>query len=192
MEVKSDVLKKASEEMTKANGNDATSIVNDIISAAKPTRKTVNEKIWKDMYSDFFTGKDVSKNDPRGDMWIEVAGGVHNPVDIVNDDGSVIDTVPPISGKISINQDAVKAVGGQNIGTKHAAIKASNPLDAAVYQNNIARTIGNATDVKDISNEWNDFFSRNKNKEGGLVDAIKKSNETTNDDKVDTSKLIIE
>ena len=71
---------------------------------------TFPEFVFNQVFKDFFNSKEKSSDDVTLLKWLEIAGNVYTPVNLVDENGNVVGVVPPILNRASISKD-VNIVG---------------------------------------------------------------------------------
>lgn len=152
----SDKLKDTKREKVKDQIN---SIYNDLIVIENAK---LPEDIFVEHFLDHFRygGGDISN--PLNIKWIELSGSVYNEVDIIDDLGNIIYTVPPLLDRATIDEESVK-LNFSNIAATY--VLKSNNL-ASVGTNYLNNKIGNLDKmVESNSNNmyaarWANIFTR--------------------------------
>lgn len=136
-----------------------TAIHNEVVSVKK---STIPEVVFKVYFLDFFkSGMNTPDRDFKYAKWIELSRSPYNEVDVIDNAGNVIFTVPPLYVKPSID-DSVIDINFSNISSKY--ILKSNRLksDADNYLSTELTPIGDklTSNTEDITSRWLEIFKR--------------------------------
>ena len=125
-----------------------------------------NAKLPEDIFVEYFldhfrygTG-DISN--PLNIKWIELSGSIYNEVDIINDSGNIVYTIPPLLDRASVDEEAIK-LNFSNVAATYVLKSNNLPSVGVNYLNN---KIGNldkmveANNANMYSERWNNIFAR--------------------------------
>jgi len=82
-------------------------VYNEIVVENKPDHGELPESVFKDHFLDYFKNIEKAEDDTKLLKWIEVSGGPYNPTDLIDNNGDVVLTVPPIYGKPDVDDEAL-------------------------------------------------------------------------------------
>ena len=121
--------------------------------------------IFKNGFLPYFTGEKEHPNVIA--KWIEVAGGANRPVKLVDDDGNLLDVVPPIFGthinnKSTSNLDTVMRKA--ELQNKHFPGAGDR-----VLKEELNKTIANSGSSRELS-EWSLILDKYSNKKDEVVE----------------------
>ena len=123
---------------------------------------TFPEFVFNQVFKDFFNAKDRSSDDVTLLKWLEIAGNVYTPVNLVDADGNVVGVVPPILNRATIPND-INIVGM----TQHYdLLKNRHAGSATKHLAHMTDVIGSSIVVEPIytKSDW-DKVNPNKGKE---------------------------
>ena len=123
---------------------------------------TFPEFVFNQVFKDFFNSKERSSDDVTLLKWLEIAGNVYTPVNLVDADGNVVGVVPPILNRATIPNDINIAGMTQH----YDLLKNRHAGSASKHLEHMTNVIGNSITVEPIytKSDW-DKVNPNKNKE---------------------------
>lgn len=129
-----------------------------------PVNAQLPENIFIEYFLDFFRNYNTGDlNEPLNLKWIELSGSVYNEVDILNAEGDVIYTVPPLMARADLDGKPIedfnfsKMVGEYNLRSNRLQTDAQNFLN---NQLNGLDTQISSDHIPSIAARWNQVFSR--------------------------------
>ena len=129
------------------------------------TRGKCPEYVFKEYFYDFFkTGTNNVTNTNLTLKWLDLAGGDYNEVDVINDEGETIFTVPSIISRPNINKSTSDKVDFINLGHK---IEQKNKWMAGAGDKLASDTLSKTKDtildnksIEDDKSRWKAIFKR--------------------------------
>ena len=116
-------------------------LIEPTLSVRKPI--TFPELVFNQVFKDFFNAKNVSSDDVTLLKWLEIAGNVYTPVNLVDADGNVVGVVPPILNRATVD-NGVNIVGM----TQHYdLVKNRHAGSATKHLNHMTTVIGDSITV---------------------------------------------
>ena len=70
---------------------------------ASRENEKVPEIVFKEYFADYFNNHEYEKDPTKLSQWIGLSGGYYDEVDLVNEAGEVVDTVPGFYGRLEIS-----------------------------------------------------------------------------------------
>ena len=125
-----------------------------------------NAKLPEDIFVEYFLehfkygGGDI--NNPLNIKWVELSGSVYNEVDIIDDMGNVIYTVPPLLDRATVDEEAIK-LNFSNIAATYVLKSNNLPSVGVNYLNNKIGNLDKMVESKNTniySERWASVFNR--------------------------------
>lgn len=123
----------------------------------------IPEIVFKEYFLEFFYGMTKKETDsPLALKWIELSGGPYNEVDVVDDLGNIIYSVPSLFTRPEVNADKLK---GLSFGSMYVTFKAKTNRTEADGINYLNRELSSLpksveTDSNLDVNRWLAIFQR--------------------------------
>jgi len=121
------------------------------------------EDVFKEYFLDFFQNGDVDNiNTPLMAKWIELSGSPYNEVDVYNNQGNVMYTVPPVLARPTIGDKPITNVDFSNIAGTYKLKANRLTQDADKYLNNKLNGLEKqvVSDSQDtLIRDWHNIFS---------------------------------
>jgi len=93
--------------------------------------KQMPKAVYDEVFKPYFTGqKPVDENTPIISKWVEYAGNVRTPVDLVDENGVVVETVPGIIRPTPADFVQGLGIDFRKLGTEYELLKDRNALEA--------------------------------------------------------------
>ncbi len=166
--------------MTKTEKNELDFIDNAIkIFHEDIVNKTENKKmpllVFNEFFLQYFNGSEEIKNDnPIISKWIEFAGSVFSPVDIIDSKGKIVNTVPALYIKNENNMRESKNIDYSTISSEFNLISKRSGVAGDAYientLNNVSKKI-NKTDTE--KSNWNNVMNTLGSNVKGSMTTIK-------------------
>ena len=123
------------------------------------------EYVFKEYFYDFFkTGTNNVTNTNLALKWLDLAGGGYNEVDVINDEGETIFTVPSIISRPTINQTVSDQVDFINLGhtieQKNKWMRGAGDKIASETLGRTKDTILDNKSIEDDKSRWRAIFKR--------------------------------
>lgn len=155
----------------------------------KQDKAKMHEMVFTTNFLDFFKSGEVNDgNAVLGAKWVEFAGSPEGEVDIINNEGKVIATVPPLISGIDLRNPNIEKINFDVI-QKTYRLKADYlTVQGEEYLSNTLDAVGEVVKTANMfdgkhSKEWNDLFNKFDKKETTVTeDTSKKATKLTSPD----------
>jgi len=150
--------------------NTATNVLTDSVGAffeelvQVPINSTIPEQVFVEYFLDFFrSGMVNDANNILGIKWVELSKSPFNPVDVIDNAGNYLYTVPPMIMKPDLTG---KPIGDVNFGKIASTFELKNnrlPADATNYLNNQLNGLDQqiqGPDIGMITKQWEFIFAK--------------------------------
>ena len=168
-------LKKASAEMVDPDAKyvlDTAKLMEETINKPAPNAK-LPEIIFKEHFVEFFKTYSSNTAPTEADSttyarWLTIAGSEFNEVDIIDDKGNVIFTVPPMLTKPNVDYKATRTINVND--TAYDAVNKFNrtPAESSNFiTNKVSKLMSGAitVDTNEDESRWKRILNRYKNPE---------------------------
>ena len=175
-------LEKIAGEMESAELKTLSSNINELNDALNEPSNVLKAKLPEAVFKEFFLpglSGEIKENDVTLMKYIEYAGTPYSEVDIIDDEGKVIFTCPPLY-KRSINQLEKDPIPYTEIAGTYELKKTRMASEATAYMSEAVADIRSDVKIsKDTSEDkWNNIFNRYKTPNTETAD----NNPTVSDD----------
>ncbi len=120
----------------------------------------LHESIFITHFLDYFNGTREITNDIKN-QWVDIAGSLVLPVELLNNDGEIVALVPPLS-----NPKANKLMNQTSIAATLMDLKVASSISPNsienVVRNGIANKVTDTRENENFKNQWSEFLNKYK------------------------------
>ena len=158
-DVAKQTLADIADKLTKFNVNratdDAQAFFDELVKVDNPI---VPEVVFKEGFLDYFFNNDFKENDSILLKWLSIAGGPYNKVDVDDESGKVLFTVPEIYNKVSVNDDMMGNIDMWDMMVKYHRKNERFVVEGDQYLINMSSQIASAVKPVAGNSEWMNIF----------------------------------
>ena len=129
----------------------------------KEERNKMPEGVFKEFFLPYFNGnEEIVDDNPIMAKWVEFSGSVYHSVDLINGEGKVVDTVPPLIVNTEANREKSANIDYGVISSEFNLRSKRSPVNGDSYLEKTLSAVGNELSDTSTDNEkeWHGLLKR--------------------------------